>query len=132
MKLTISERIEFAVLNAELMAKGLFKGSEAMHSWEYYVRYLELEAKKLGTKKINYKLRDWIFSRQRYWGEPFPLLKYEDGTIRCLDADELPVELPAELPAELLSPLERLSPPAELRSEVLLSDPPVRGPRSRL
>jgi leucyl-tRNA synthetase len=53
-----------------------------------------LEAKKLGTKKINYKLRDWIFSRQRYWGEPFPLLKYEDGTIRCLDADELPVALP--------------------------------------
>lgn len=53
-----------------------------------------LEEKKLGTKKINYKLRDWIFSRQRYWGEPFPLLKYEDGTIRCLDADELPVTLP--------------------------------------
>ena len=53
-----------------------------------------LELKKLGTKKINYKLRDWIFSRQRYWGEPFPLLKYEDGTIRCLDADELPVKLP--------------------------------------
>ena len=53
-----------------------------------------LENKKLGTKKINYKLRDWIFSRQRYWGEPFPLLKYEDGTIRCLDADELPVALP--------------------------------------
>ena len=53
-----------------------------------------LEQKKLGTKKINYKLRDWIFSRQRYWGEPFPLLKYEDGTIRCLDADELPVVLP--------------------------------------
>ena len=35
-----------------------------------------------------------MFSRQRYWGEPFPLLKYEDGTIRCLDADELPVALP--------------------------------------
>ncbi len=53
-----------------------------------------LEEKKLGTKKVNYKLRDWIFSRQRYWGEPFPILKYEDGTIRCLDADELPVGLP--------------------------------------
>ncbi len=54
-----------------------------------------LEEKKLGTKKINYKLRDWIFSRQRYWGEPFPLLKYEDGTVRILEADELPVALPA-------------------------------------
>lgn len=53
-----------------------------------------LEERKLGTKKINYKLRDWLFSRQRYWGEPFPLLKYEDGTIRCLDEDELPVKLP--------------------------------------
>ena len=54
-----------------------------------------LEEKKIGTKKINYKLRDWLFSRQRYWGEPFPILKYEDGSIRCLDLDELPVALPA-------------------------------------
>ena len=53
-----------------------------------------LADKKLGEKKINYKLRDWIFSRQRYWGEPFPLLKFEDGTVRCLEEDELPVELP--------------------------------------
>lgn len=54
-----------------------------------------LEDKKLGNKKINYRLRDWLFSRQRYWGEPFPILKFEDGSIRCLDPDELPVELPA-------------------------------------
>ncbi len=53
-----------------------------------------LEEKKIGEKQINFKLRDWIFSRQRYWGEPFPLYKYEDGSVRCLDADELPVELP--------------------------------------
>ncbi len=53
-----------------------------------------LEEKKIGKKEVNYKLRDWIFSRQRYWGEPFPILKYEDGTVRCLDADELPVTLP--------------------------------------
>ncbi|OFZ48725.1 MAG: leucine--tRNA ligase [Bdellovibrionales bacterium RIFOXYB1_FULL_37_110] len=50
--------------------------------------------KKIGKKTINFKLRDWIFSRQRYWGEPFPLIKYEDGSIRCLDEDELPVVLP--------------------------------------
>ena len=53
-----------------------------------------LEEKKIGAKKVNYKLRDWLFSRQRYWGEPFPILKFEDGTVRCLDADELPVVLP--------------------------------------
>jgi leucyl-tRNA synthetase len=53
-----------------------------------------LEDKKCGERKINYKLRDWIFSRQRYWGEPFPLIKYEDGTVRCLEEDELPVALP--------------------------------------
>lgn len=53
-----------------------------------------LEEKNIGKKEINYKLRDWIFSRQRYWGEPFPIIKYDDGSIRCLDPDELPVELP--------------------------------------
>ena len=53
-----------------------------------------LEQKNLGKKQVNYKLRDWIFSRQRYWGEPFPILKFEDGTVRCLDADELPLALP--------------------------------------
>ena len=53
-----------------------------------------LEEKNLGEAKTNYKLRDWIFSRQRYWGEPFPILKYDDGTVRCLEEDELPVALP--------------------------------------
>jgi leucyl-tRNA synthetase len=62
------------------------KAIEKMISW--------LEKNKLGKKETNYKLRDWIFSRQRYWGEPFPVLKYEDGTVRCLDEDELPVTLP--------------------------------------
>ncbi len=53
-----------------------------------------LEDKKHGAGKVNYKLRDWIFSRQRYWGEPFPVLKFEDGSVRVLDADELPLALP--------------------------------------
>lgn len=53
-----------------------------------------LEAKQIGAKKINYKIRDWLFSRQRYWGEPFPIIKYEDGSVRCLDENELPVTLP--------------------------------------
>jgi leucyl-tRNA synthetase len=48
----------------------------------------------LGERKVNYKLRDWLFSRQRYWGEPFPLLKLADGTVRLLAEDELPLTLP--------------------------------------
>lgn len=48
----------------------------------------------LGVKAVNYRLRDWIFSRQRYWGEPFPIIHYEDGTIGLVDEKDLPVELP--------------------------------------
>ena len=53
-----------------------------------------LAAEGLGEHKVNYKLRDWLFSRQRYWGEPFPLLKLADGTVRALEPDELPLTLP--------------------------------------
>lgn len=53
-----------------------------------------LEEKGVGKKTVNYKLRDWLFSRQRYWGEPFPILHYEDGSKRCLGLDELPLEPP--------------------------------------
>ncbi len=50
-----------------------------------------LVEKEKGEKTVNYKLRDWLFSRQRYWGEPFPILHFEDGTKRILDLDELPL-----------------------------------------
>ncbi len=53
-----------------------------------------LEERGLGERKVNYKLRDWLFSRQRYWGEPFPLIKLSDGTVRLLEDDELPLTLP--------------------------------------
>ena len=43
---------------------------------------------------MQYKLRDWLFSRQRYWGEPFPILHGPDGEIRPVDEEDLPVELP--------------------------------------
>lgn len=54
-----------------------------------------LEEKGVGEAKTTYKLRDWLFSRQRYWGEPIPIVHMEDGTMRTLDIDELPLELPA-------------------------------------
>ena len=52
-----------------------------------------LEEKGIGTKKINYKLREWIFARQRYWGEPIPIVHFEDG-METIDESELPLVLP--------------------------------------
>ncbi len=54
-----------------------------------------LQGKELGKKTVNFKLRDWLFSRQRYWGEPFPILHTEDGRVIALDESDLPLELPA-------------------------------------
>ena len=48
-----------------------------------------------GKKKVNYRLRDWIFSRQRYWGEPIPVIHWEDGETTLVPEDELPLRLPA-------------------------------------
>lgn len=53
-----------------------------------------LELNKLGSRKVQFRLRDWLFSRQRYWGEPIPIMFYEDGTRRALEEDELPLVLP--------------------------------------
>lgn len=53
----------------------------------------KLEEKGIGERKINYKMRDASFSRQRYWGEPFPI-RWEDGVARPLDEKDLPLELP--------------------------------------
>ena len=55
---------------------------------------LYLEEKGLGKRAINYRLRDWLFSRQRYWGEPFPIVYDETGRPHALDESQLPVELP--------------------------------------
>ncbi len=74
--------------NETLSLNGLSKkeGIEKMIAW--------LEAKGIGKATVNYKLRDWLFSRQRYWGEPFPIIHWEDGEITALDDKELPVLLP--------------------------------------
>ena len=53
-----------------------------------------LEERKIGSKQINYKMREWIFARQRYWGEPMPVVYTEDGQIHMLDDEELPLVLP--------------------------------------
>ena len=53
-----------------------------------------LEENNVGHKQVNYKIRDWIFARQRYWGEPIPIINFEDGTSTALDDSELPLVLP--------------------------------------
>ncbi|MCP5042691.1 MAG: leucine--tRNA ligase, partial [bacterium] len=53
-----------------------------------------LEAQGIGKATVTYKLRDWLFSRQRYWGEPFPVVHHEDGRIELVREDSLPVTLP--------------------------------------
>ncbi|MEG0021969.1 MAG: leucine--tRNA ligase [Bacilli bacterium] len=55
---------------------------------------LWLEENKLGTKKINYRIREWIFARQRYWGEPIPVIHFDDGKTVALPESELPLLLP--------------------------------------
>ena len=54
-----------------------------------------LEEKGIGAKKVNYRLRDWTFSRQRYWGEPIPVIHWEDGETTLVPEEELPLYLPA-------------------------------------
>ncbi|MCP8967513.1 leucine--tRNA ligase [Ectobacillus ponti] len=62
------------------------EGIHAMIAW--------LEEKGIGTKKVTYRLRDWLFSRQRYWGEPIPIIHWEDGTMTAVPEEELPLVLP--------------------------------------
>lgn len=80
-----------------------------------------LEAQGLGQRSITYKLRDWTFARQRYWGEPIPVLKDGDQVVRALDASELPLVLPE---VESYKPLGTgESPLASAKSWVEVQDP---------
>ena len=71
-----------------------------------------LEEHHCGEKKVTYKLRDWLFSCQRYWGEPIPIIHMSDGTLRAVNEQDLPLELPATdnyMPSEEgESPLSRV------------------------
>jgi len=71
---------------------GQFDGLSTAEFKEQIAQWLEERGQ--GKKAINYKLRDWLFSRQRYWGEPFPILHTENGGVAGLSESELPLELP--------------------------------------
>ena len=88
-----------------------------------------LETKNLGEHAINYKLRDWLFSRQRYWGEPFPILHFEDGTKRVLDLDELPL-CPPEM-KDFKPSGDAQSPLAKVPEWVNITDPKTGKPAKR-
>jgi leucyl-tRNA synthetase len=80
-----------------------------------------LEKHRIGKRSIHYKLRDWLFSRQRYWGEPIPILHFEDGSTRALDLDELPLE-PPEVHEYKPSPSGE-SPLSKVKDWVEIEDP---------
>ena len=76
-----------ALINSEFL--------NGLHVKESKAKMIEfLSEKGVGKRTINYKLRDWLFARQRYWGEPFPIIHCEDGTIKSLPEKDLPVLLP--------------------------------------
>ena len=88
-----------------------------------------LEAKGLGKGTVQYKLRDWLFSRQRFWGEPFPIIHLEDGTVKLLPEDELPVMLPEVENYKTIGTGE--SPLAGISEWVNTTDPETGKPAKR-
>ena len=74
------------------ISSGFLDGLNKKDAIDKMLEYLEKN--NLGKKKVNYKMRDWIFSRQRYWGEPIPIVEFEDGRQMALDDKDLPLELP--------------------------------------
>ncbi len=88
-----------------------------------------LEIKGLGKRTVNYKLRDWLFSRQRYWGEPFPVIHLEDGSHKLVSEKNLPVTLP-EVESYTASGTGE-SPLAKIASWVSTTDPETGKPAKR-
>ncbi len=75
-----------------LVNSGFLNGLEVEEAKKKIIEYLT--ENKIGTAKVNYKLRDWVFSRQRYWGEPIPLVNCDDCGWVAIPEEELPLKLP--------------------------------------
>ncbi|MFS0559552.1 leucine--tRNA ligase [Terribacillus sp. 179-K 1B1 HS] len=87
-----------------------------------------LEENNHGSKKVSYRLRDWVFSRQRYWGEPIPIIHWEDGTMTSVPEEELPLVLPKT--DEIKSSGTGESPLANITEWVNVTDP-VTGKKGK-
>jgi leucyl-tRNA synthetase len=108
-------------INSEFLdGMGVAEAKARMTEW--------LVEKGLGEAVVNFKLRDWLFSRQRYWGEPFPLLKLADGTMRLMGPDELPLTLPEVEKYEAAGTGEG---PLAMIDEWMNIDDPVSGQKAR-
>jgi leucyl-tRNA synthetase len=109
------------------VASGFLDGLDTAAAKRAVVAWLEAHGK--GRGRVNYRLRDWLFSRQRYWGEPFPILHLADGTTRLLGDDELPVLLPH---LDDFRPTESGEPPlARAKDWLHLVDPKTGQPAVR-
>ena len=78
--------------DGKLVNSGLLNGLSVPEAKKKITEWLEAEGVGKGT--VNYRLRDWLFSRQRYWGEPFPIVHAEDGELILLEDEDLPLTLP--------------------------------------
>lgn len=106
---------------------GFLDGMNSKEAKEAMIRWAEKEGR--GNRAIQYKLRDWLFSRQRYWGEPFPILHKEDGTIQPVPEDMLPVLLPQVESYEPMGTGE--SPLAAIKDWVQTKNPKTGEPARR-
>ncbi|MGG4451002.1 leucine--tRNA ligase [Brevibacillus porteri] len=78
--------------DGEHINSGMLDGLNKEQAITKMIEWLEKEGK--GNRKVTFRLRDWLFSRQRYWGEPIPILHLEDGTMKVVPESELPIVLP--------------------------------------
>ena len=81
--------------DGKLINSSFIDGLSIAEAQKKIIDKIELDGK--GSKKINFRLRDWGISRQRYWGCPIPIIYREDGKVVCLSGDDLPVELPEDI-----------------------------------
>ena len=89
---SVQEAVYTDVATGTLVNSDFLNGLSVAEAKEKIIAFLE--EKGIGTAKTNFKLRDWVFSRQRYWGEPIPIVKCEKCGYVALDEKELPLELP--------------------------------------